>query len=213
MINNRVEDLNSYIKAGLLFMLIPIVVSILAPAVMELDTSSVDPLNRLQSMTSEHIMGTDDVGRDVFARTVYGIRTSLYIGVLVTFSSLLGGLIVGILSAYSKYAERILMRLVDGIMAFPTIILAIAMAGVLGAGITNIIIALSISYFPMFARISKNETSRVLNSEYVESAVALGKGDWYIIMNYVLPNIFPPLIVQTTFTFAMAILNESILSF
>jgi len=213
MINSRVDVLNNYIKAGVVFMLIPIVVSILAPVLMELDSSAVDPLNRLQFISAEHIMGTDDIGRDVFSRTVHGIRTSLFIGVFVTAASLVSGIVIGIISAYSGFAEKILMRLVDGIMAFPTIILAIAMAGVLGAGITNIIIALSISYFPMFARIAKNETCKVLGSEYVESAVALGKGDGYIIINYVLPNILPPLIVQTTFTFAMAILNESILSF
>ncbi len=105
------------------------------------------------------------------------------------------------------------MRLVDGIMAFPTIILAIALAGVLGAGTKNIIIALSISYFPMIARITRNAILEVLGKEYVESAVTLGKNDLYIIFYYILPNIAPHVMVQVTFTFAMAILNESILSF
>jgi len=213
MMITEFRGLNTYIKVGMILMLFPILLAVFAPILTHFDTSSVDPVNRLQSISSEHLMGTDNLGRDVFARTIYGIRMSLFIGFIVTCMSLVSGMIVGILSAYYKLADRILMRIVDGIMAFPTIILAIAMAGVLGSGITNIIIALSISYFPMFARITRNAVQIVKGAEYVESTIAIGKGDFYIITNCILPNILSPLIVQTTFTFAMAILNESILSF
>lgn len=209
----RFIDFNKYIKIGAGLMLIPILVALISPLLMTLDISGVDPVNRLQFISSAHLMGTDDLGRDIFSRMVYGIRISLFIGIVVTCISLTLGALVGIVATYSSFAEAILMRIVDGIMAFPTIILAIAMAGVLGSGVANIIIALSVSYFPMFARITKNAVESVKSSEYVESTMALGKGDWYIISRCILPNILSPLIVQTTFTFAMAILNESILSF
>lgn len=213
MTNNKIENVNTYIKIGIIMMLVPILLAIFAPFLTNFDTSTVDPVNRLQAVSSKYLMGTDDIGRDVFTRTIYGTRISLFIGVAVTFISLLSGMVVGILSAYYRAAGSVLMRIVDGIMAYPTIILAIAMAGVLGSGVMNIIIALSISYFPMFARITRNLVQVVKSSEYVESAVVIGKSDLYIITNCILPNILSPLIVQTTFTFAMAILNESILSF
>lgn len=193
--------------------MIPILIALVAPLLVNINYSDVDPIGRLKFVSGQHIMGTDDLGRDIFSRVVIGIRISLFIGAMVTLISSLFGMFIGLLAAYYKLADRILMRVVDGIMAFPTIILAIAMAGVLGAGVTNIIIALSISYSPMFARITKNAVQRVKSTEFVESTVALGRGDLYIIRTCILPNILPPIIVQVTFTFAMAILNESILSF
>jgi len=213
MINNSYRKLNTNIKMGLIFICIPITIAIIAPLLMSLNVSDVDPIMRFQFVSAGHFMGTDDLGRDIFSRVIYGIRISIFIGLVVTIISALVGMVTGILSAYYRPADLILMRLVDGIMAFPTIILAISLAGVLGAGISNIIIALSISYFPMFARITKNSVLTTQSTEYVESAIALGKHDFYIIKNYILPNILPPVIVQVTFTFAMAILNESILSF
>ncbi len=213
MISSSYTRLNKNIKVGLIFISIPIIVALFTPMLMTLNFSDVDPVARLQFVSAQHFMGTDDLGRDIFSRVIYGIRISLFIGAMVTLISTVLGMIIGILAAYYRLADKILMRIVDGIMAFPTIILAIAMAGVLGSGITNIIIALSISYSPMFARITRNAVQRVKATEYVESTVVLGKGDWYIITKCILPNILPPIIVQITFTFAMAILNESILSF
>ena len=213
LLSVKTKELNMSIKIGVFMILIPVILGVFAPLITKLDTSAVNPLIRLEPINSIHWMGTDNVGRDVFARTIYGIRISLFIGVAVSFISLVIGMVVGIVSVYYKKLGNILMRIVDGIMAFPTIILAITMAGILGSGVTNIIIALSISYFPMFARITRNRVLVVKNSEYVESAIVIGKTDLYIIWYYILPNILAPLIVQTTFTFAMAILNESILSF
>ncbi len=210
---SRISKLNINVKIGIAMVLLLVLLALLGPFLTDFDISSVDPVNRLKSISSLHLMGTDNVGRDVFARTVYGIKTSLFIGFLVTTISLFTGAILGIISAYFQNLSSIIMRMVDGIMAFPSIILAIALAGVLGSGFTNIIIALSISYFPMFTRITKNLVEVEKSKEYVESAIVLGKSDIYIIRKYILPNILSPLIVQTTFTFAMAILNESILSF
>lgn len=207
------NKLNSYIVIGVILIIIPLMLGLLANCLSTYDPSVTDPVHRLKAPSLEHIMGTDDVGRDVFTRTLFGIRVSLYIGFMVTLFSLVIGVIVGTVSAYYPITSKILMRLVDGIMAFPTIILAIALAGVLGSGTKNIIIALSISYFPMIARVTRNAALEIMGKEYVESAIALGKNDLYIIFYYILPNIASRIMVQVTFTFAMAILNESILSF
>ena len=131
MIMNK-KNVNSYIAIGIILLIIPLILGLLANVLSTYDPYETDPLIRLKSPNSEHIMGTDDLGRDVFTRTLYGIRISLYIGFMVTFFSLIIGVVVGTVSAFYPWTSRILMRLVDGIMAFPTIILAISLAGILG---------------------------------------------------------------------------------
>lgn len=206
-------QINSYMIIGIVLIIIPIFISILGGIFVAHDPLATNPVWRLQRPSVEHIMGTDDVGRDVFARVVIGIRISLLIGILVSLISGMVGVAAGVISAYYPQTSKFIMRIVDGIMAFPTIILAITLAGILGAGMSNIIIALSISYFPSIARVARNATLQVLGQEYIESAIVLGKTDSYIIFHYVLPNIASSVMVQITYTFAMAILHESILSF
>lgn len=200
-------------KIGICMIIIPIILGVFAPAISELDTDFVDPLNRLRPINVVNWMGTDNLGRDIFTRTIYGIRVTLYIGIMVTVLSLVSGVAIGIYASYFKKTGSVIMRLLDGIMAFPTIILAITMAGILGAGVTNIIIALSISYFPSFARLTRERVIAIKKTDYVASAIVTGKGTLYIIRYYIIPNVMAPLIVQGTFIFAMAILNESVLSF
>ncbi|WP_462325212.1 ABC transporter permease [Desulfoplanes sp.] len=207
------EQTNAYILTGIAFIAIVFMFSTIGSLVSGFDPLLTAPAIRLTAPGSVHWMGTDDVGRDVFTRVIYGINMSLIIGFAVTLASGIAGTIAGVCAAYSPVTSKVIMRVVDSIMAFPTIILAIVLAGILGAGMRNIIIALSISYFPMIARVVRNATAEVLATEYVESAVVLGKSNTYIIFRYILPNIASPLIVQLTYTFAMAILNESILSF
>lgn len=207
------ENTNAYILTGIAFLTIVFIFSIIGPLVSTFDPLLTAPAMRLTAPGSVHWMGTDDVGRDVFVRVIYGIKISMIIGVVVALISGITGTIAGISAAYYPVTSKVIMRIVDSIMAFPTIILAIVLAGILGAGMRNIIIALSISYFPMIARVVRNATAEVLATEYVESAEVLGKSNTYIIFRYILPNIASPLIVQITYTFAMAILNESILSF
>lgn len=213
--NSKIKKIisNKNVFLGLIMILIPIILGLFAPLISTLDIAFVDPINRLKSINSVNWMGTDNLGRDVFTRTIYGIRVSLFIGISVTIISLIVGTVLGTISVYFKKLGGVIMSLVDGIMAFPTIILAIAMAGILGSSVTNIIIALSISYFPMFARLTRERVTAVKEADYIVSTVAIGKSDIYIICNHILPNILGPLIIQATFTFAMAILNESILSF
>lgn len=213
MISYKDKFKNSQIKLGIFLMLFPIALYVLGHALAKYDMNAVSPVHRLQSPDLEHFMGTDNLGRDVFSRTVYGIKISLLIGTMVTLASTTIGMIVGTVSAYYPTTEKFLMRIVDGVMAFPTIILAITLAGILGSGMENIVIALSISYFPMIARVVFNSVQFVKEAEYVEATIAVGKGDFYIITNCIIPNIISPIVMQMTYIFAMAILNESILSF
>jgi|GEM_PF-75308 len=204
---------NVYILTGLSLITIVFIFSIFGSLISEFDPLRTAPAMRLTAPGSIHWMGTDDVGRDIFTRVIYGIKISMVIGFVVTLISGIVGTIAGISAAYYPVTSKVIMRIVDSIMAFPTIILAIVLAGILGAGMRNIIIALAISYFPMIARVVRNATAEILATEYIESVVVLGKSNTYIIFRYILPNIASPLIVQLTYTFAMAILNESILSF
>ena len=207
------NTINPYIIIGIILLIIPMAISIIGNILSSYDPLKTDALNKLQKPSIIYLMGTDDVGRDIFTRVMIGIRVSLLIGLSVTMISTIFGMCIGIIAAYYKNTEKFLMRIVDGIMAFPSIILAIVLAGILGAGTKNIIVALSISYIPTLARVTRNATLELLSKEYVESAIVLGKSDIYIIFNYIIPNILSSVIVQITYTFAMAILHESILSF
>ena len=207
------ENTNAYILTGIVLLTIILLFSTIGSFITSLDPLQTAPAMRLKDPSDLHWMGTDDVGRDVFARVIFGIRISIIIGLAVTLISGLVGTIAGIGAAYYPITSKVIMRVVDSIMAFPTIILAIVLAGIMGAGMRNIIIVLSISYFPMIVRVVRNATAEVLATEYVESVEVLGKRDTYIILRYIFPNIAAPLVVQMTYTFAMAILNESILSF
>ncbi len=204
---------NTYFMVGIVLVALLLLLCIFTSIFNKYDPLATDVVYRLQPPSFTHFMGTDDVGRDVFARAIQGIRISVFIGILVTAISGVFATFIGIVSAIYPIASRILMRIVDGIMAFPTIIFAIILMGVLGAGLVNIVVALSISYIPMIARVARITTLEVLSREYVDSVVVLGKSKWYIICKYILPNIIPHVMIQITYTFAMAILHESILSF
>lgn len=143
-------------------MVIPIILRLVVAIFSPYDPLITDSLNRLHSPSLDHLMGTDDVGRDVLTCAAMGIRVSLAIGLMVTVISSLVGIAVGAISAYYPVTAKFLMRIVDGIMAFPTIILAITLAGVLGAGTKNIVVALAISYFPHIARVARGATLEVL---------------------------------------------------
>lgn len=207
------KNINNYIKIGNTILLGVIILLIIGPMLTDFSIDKVDVMSRLSSPSKTHLWGTDNLGRDIFTRGVYGLRISLFIGFAVTFFSSLLGTFVGVISSYSVIMDKVLMRLTDVIMAFPAIIVAIALSGILGSGVRNIIIALSISYFPSIARITKNAVMNVKESEYVQSTIVIGKSNIYIIFKCILPNIISPILVQMTYIFAMAILNESILSF
>lgn len=167
----------------------------------------------LESPSSRYWFGTDNFGRDVLTRTLHGARMSLAVGLLAAVSSSVLGTIIGMLAGSSKRLDSILMRAMDVIMAFPSLLLAMAVLAALGRNVTNILIALSIVYTPRTARIVRSSTLSVREEVYIEAARALGIPWWRILMRHVLPNVMAALIVQATFVFAYGVLAEAGLSF
>lgn len=210
-----IEDMkrHPYILVGGILVIIAVLVAVLAPLITTFDPLEVDTKNRLLSPSITHPMGTDEFGRDVMSRVLYGARISIQVGISVVCVTTIIGSIVGVIAGYCPKADNIIMRILDGFMAFPGIIIAICLAAIWGAGRLNIILALSFAYFPPMARIVRSCVITVKEWECVESARAAGAKDVYIVLKYILSNSLSPIIVQATFSFAVAILDEAALSF
>lgn len=189
------------------------IATITADLWLPISPSFIDPTQRLLPPSGEYWFGTDDFGRDIFARTIVAARVSLLIGVIVAILSTVLGTITGLVSGYYRKADFIIMRIIDGMLAFPALLLALALVAALGGSITNIIIALTFAFWPVMARIVRSTVLQVNNIQYIEAAKTTGTGDFTIILRYVLPNVLSPIIVQGTFVFARAILAEAALSF
>ncbi|MDZ5712769.1 ABC transporter permease [Jeotgalibacillus haloalkalitolerans] len=174
---------------------------------------TIAPDQRLTGPSAVHWFGTDDFGRDVFARTIVAARVSLAVGLIVAVTATVIGTVIGLASGYFKKVDFILMRIIDGFLAFPAILLALALVAALGGSMTNIIIALTLAFFPVMARVVRSAALQVKNEAYIEAARTSGVSHPVIIMRYILPNILSPVIVQSTFIFAKAILAEAALSF
>ncbi len=169
---------------------------------------------RLQPPSAEHWFGTDNLGRDVFSRVLLGASVSLQVGFIAVAISLVAGTLIGIVAGYyGRWLDDGLMRFMDVLFAFPAILLAIVVLAVLGPGITNAMIAIGIVYTPIFARLARASTLSVREEVYVRASRSAGAGDVRILARHVLPNIAPPLIVQTSLSLAFAILSEAALSF
>src|SRR5690606_15628039 len=177
------------------------------------DPYELNPLIRLKPPSAEYWFGTDGFGRDVFVRVMVGIRISLFVGAAVAFCSGVIGMVVGLLSAYYKLVDHIAMRICAGLYAFPSLLLAIAIVAALGPATGNVIVALSLVYIPSVARITRAAALVVKEKTYIEGLRAQGAGAMRIIWLHILPNTTSPLIVQTTFIFAVSILTEAALSF
>jgi peptide/nickel transport system permease protein len=177
------------------------------------DPIKVDPRSMLGQPTYSHPFGTDHFGRDVYTRVIYGTRISLRIGTVVAFFAGVFGAFLGLVSGYSPRLDGPIMRVMDVLMAFPAILLAIGVMAILGTGEVNAIIALVIVYTPICARIVRSSALSVKMREYVEAARALGAYEWRIVFKHIFPNSLSPLIVQLVFVFAYAIVAEAALSF
>jgi len=180
--------------------------------------SPYDPLEtngqeRLSSPSLQHYMGTDQLGRDILSRVLYGAQSSLLIGGSVVFIVTISGVSVGVLSGYYPKIDAVIMRIIDGFMAFPAIIIAIMLAAMQGTGKLNIILALSFAYFPRMARVARASVLAIKELDYIDSARVAGAKDRHIIWKYILLNSLSPIIVQATFIFAISILDEAALSF
>jgi peptide/nickel transport system permease protein len=198
---------------GFALVAVMVVVAFFAPWIAPASPNQLNVLDRLLAPDLSHLFGTDDLGRDILSRVVYGARVSLLVGFSVSVSCLLLGGVIGLFAAYFKRFDNLLMRVMDGFMAFPNIVLAILLMATLGASLNNIIIALSITYMPRMARVVRSSALVVRELSYVEAAQAMGAGDQRIVFRYITPNCVSPIIVQWTFTFAYAILGEASLSF
>ena len=200
------------VGGGVLILLV--FVALLAPLLAPQDPLAQDLYGRLQAPSLEHPFGTDDFGRDILSRIIYGARISLRIGLVAITAALAVGTVLGLLAGYWGGAiDTLIMRIMDLLLAFPSILLAIAVVAVTGPGIDNAIMAVSVVLIPQFARLVRSSVLSVREMAYVEAARALGAGQARILLISVLPNCMAPIIVHTTLSLGTAILDAAGLSF
>lgn len=199
---------------GFLIVLFYIFISIFGPMLSPYDPNESDFDSSLVSPSKEHWFGTDLFGRDVLSRVIVGARTSFTISISAVAIAVFIGVILGSISGYiGGWIDEFIMRFLDIFMAFPEILLAIAIVAILGPGKINIVIAIAVFSFPSFARITRATVMSVKNNEYVEAAKAIGESSWSVLTRYILPNALSPVIVQATLRMGTAILTISSLGF
>jgi len=198
---------------GLIVLVVLVLAAAFAPYITGYAPQKLSIVNRLKPPSGAHWFGTDEFGRDVFTRAVYGGRLSLFVGFSVVILSSVLGVILGLVAGFFKPADRVVARLIDAMMAFPDILLAISLVAALGPSLVNVILALGIVYTPRLARIVRASTLVIRELPFVEAARALGVSTWRIVTAHVLRNLWSPILVQGTFIFAYAILAEAGLSF
>jgi peptide/nickel transport system permease protein len=198
---------------GLLILVIVAALAILAPLIAPYSPSRLSVVNRLKQPSSIYWFGTDEFGRDVFSRTIYAGRLSLLVGASVVTFAALFGVTLGLIAGFFRRLDMPIARIIDAMMAFPDILLAIALVAALGPSLVTVIVALGIVYTPRLARIVRASTLVIRELPYVEAARALGVPTWRIMSRHVLRNLVSPILVQGTFIFAYAMLAEAGLSF
>lgn len=199
------------VASGLLALLV--LVALLAPWLVPHDPSRLTPAARLQPPSAEHWLGTDAFGRDLFSRIVMGARVSLIVGVGAAVAAVAVGLAMGLVAGFVRAADAVIMRLVDGMMAIPNILLAIAIVALSGASLWTVLVAITVPEIPRVVRLVRSVVLSAREEPYVEAAIACGSSTWRILRRHLLPNTVAPLIVQGTYICASAILVEAILSF
>ncbi|MFD2169885.1 ABC transporter permease [Tumebacillus lipolyticus] len=189
--------------------------AIFAPLIATHDIYEQDYNSVLAKPGNGHLFGTDDLGRDVFSRLVYGARLTLQVAIISVGIAVLIGVPIGLITGYYRgvWDEWVVMRVVDAMQAFPSLILALAMAAALGGGFYNAMVAIGIGFLPSFIRITRAQVMTVRNLEFVQAAKAIGASDWRIMFRHVLPNSMAPLLVQITLAMASAIIAEAGLSY
>jgi len=216
----------SVLIGGALVLLV-LLIGAAAPMLTSADPSAINPSNRNklpghetterndegQKITRTAHMGTDSLGRDTFARVVYGARVSLLVGISAAIVSVAAGLFIGLVSGYFRLLDAILMRIMDGLMAIPAILLAIALVSLSGATLLTVIVAIAVPEIPRVVRLVRSIVLSIREEPYVEAAISVGTPTPKVIWRHVLPNTIAPLIVQATFIAGSAILAEAILSF
>ena len=218
---------NPMVIIGGSILLIMLAIAILAPFLGTVDPTRIDPASRNKKPGTEitmrlddgktvkrvAIMGTDSLGRDVYSRVIYGTRVSLAVGASVAIIAIAIGVVIGLISGYIRWLDGIIMRIMDGLMAIPGILLAIAMVSIWRAGLITVIFAIVVPDVPRVVRLVRSIVLTVREEPYVEGAISVGTPTWILMFRHILPNTVAPLIVQGTFVAAAAILVEAALSF
>ena len=218
---------NPSVLAGGAVLLAMLAIALLAPLLGTIDPARIDPAARNQRPGSEITqradngaqltrtawMGTDSLGRDVYSRVIYGTRVSLAVGVAATLVSVAIGLSLGLFAGYVRWLDAVVMRVMDGVMAIPGVLLAITLVALWGAGLSTVVLAIAVPEIPRVVRLVRSLVLTIREEPYVEAAVALGTRLPLILLRHVMPNTIAPLIVQATFICANAVLLEALLSF
>ncbi|WP_310016000.1 ABC transporter permease [Brucella pseudogrignonensis] len=204
---------NRAIALGVVILLAVILAALLAPWVAPYAPNKLSIVNKLQGPSWSHFFGTDEFGRDIFSRAIYAGRVSLLVSLGVVAISTILGIFLGVAAGYFRRLDAPISRLLDAMMSFPDILLAIALVAALGPSLTTVIIALGITYAPRLARIVRGSTLVIREMPYIEAAISLGLPTWQVLLRHVLLNLASPILVQATFVFASAMLAEASLSF
>jgi peptide/nickel transport system permease protein len=199
---------------GVVVMIVAIAVALFAPLISPYDPLKQDLGNTLARPDRAHLMGTDNVGRDVLSRMIWGTRVSLFAGFGSVALAMVTGGLLGLLAGYAGgRTDGLVMRVMDAVLSFPPLVLALALGAVLGAGLTGVVIALGVVYTPTFARLMRGQVLTITARDYVEAARALGAPGWRVAWHHVLPNAAAPIVIQASLSVAFAILAEASLSF
>ncbi len=205
---------NRSAKAGMAIVLLAIFTASFAPLIAPYDPLKANLREMLQPPSLRHPLGTDELGRDILSRIIYGSRISLTLGVVSVGIGLMGGLPLGAVGAYyGGAADLIIMRFIDILLAFPAILLAIVVVSILGPGLYNAMIAVGVAQLPIYARLIRSVVLSIKEKDFVEAARALGAGDSWILFRHIVPNAMAPIIVQATLNIASAILSAAALGF
>lgn len=207
------ETANPALVAGSAILLFILVVAITAPVIAPYDPLAVTLGDRLLPWGGAHLLGTDMLGRDILSRIIHGARTSLAIGFCCATLSTLIGTLIGMASAATRLGDAIIMRVLDGVMSVPAVLLAIALMAIAGGSATNVVIAVTIVEIPRCARLARGLMLSLRERPYVEAAIASGTGSFGLLVRHLLPNLMAPLAVQAAFVWAASMLIEATLSF
>jgi peptide/nickel transport system permease protein len=204
---------NGPIAIASLILLAIVFIAVAAPLLTTTDPILIHPLERLRPGSLQHWFGTDALGRDVYARVIYGARTSLIVGTFAAAASIAFGLAIGVIAGYFRIADLIIMRVMDGVMAIPSIVLAVALVAISGASLTTVLVAIAVPEIPRVVRLVRGVILNLRSEPYVEAAISLGTPPHLLLIRHMIPNTVAPLIVQSSFVLASAILTEAALSF
>ena len=204
---------NPSFNVGIVILAVGVLIAIFAPLIDQQDPMKLNVQHRLSGMTSENWFGTDQLGRSVYSRTIHGARLSLLVGFSVVLIAAGAGGVLGMIAGYDRRMDAAIMRILDGVMAFPGLLLALALMAMLGPSVQNVVIAISVSACPSTARVMRSSVLSLRDRSYVEAARAAGAPTWRILLVHVAPNTLAPMTIQTTFLLAIAMLTEAGLSF